>query len=190
MTLLPATATAMTHILVTTGPESSGKTTLAMQLSDTLMAPLVNEASRSYLTRLYSTPGISHYQESDLAQIAMLQHQQELAALQAGPAQLVLDTDLLVIIVWSEAVYGRVAPRIRELFEQSRATTHRSYLLCTPDIPWLPDPLRENPHDRARLFDIYQDKINQLGLNSLTVQGSEAERLALVQHYLTNNPLF
>ena len=35
-----------TEILVTTGPESSGKTTLASQLADYWKTPLVSEASR------------------------------------------------------------------------------------------------------------------------------------------------
>ena len=33
----------------------------------------------------------------------------------------------------------------------------RSYLLLEPDIAWEADPLRENPDDRARLFDRYRE---------------------------------
>ena len=42
----------MTRLLVTTGAEASGKTTLARQLSGALAAPLVLEASRDYLGAL------------------------------------------------------------------------------------------------------------------------------------------
>ena len=37
------------EIVVVTGPESCGKTTLARQLADRWEAPLVNEAARDYL---------------------------------------------------------------------------------------------------------------------------------------------
>jgi hypothetical protein len=36
----------------------------------------------------------------------------------------------------------------------------RHYFLCSPeDIPWQPDPLRENPFDRDRLFAIYEQEL-------------------------------
>ena len=39
----------------------------------------------------------------------------------------------------------------------------RFYLLCKPDIPWESDPLRENPNDRIKLFDIYKMELDNLG---------------------------
>ena len=49
-----------TEILVITGPESSGKTTLAAQLADYWKTPIVAEASRGYLK------GQDSYQQRDL----------------------------------------------------------------------------------------------------------------------------
>ena len=59
------------EIVVITGPESCGKTTLARQLADRWEAPLVNEAARDYLQNKDS------YQESDLLEIAKLQNAME-----------------------------------------------------------------------------------------------------------------
>jgi len=53
-----------TEILVITGPESSGKTTLATQLANYWKTPLVTEASRDYLN------GKDSYQQHDLLKIA------------------------------------------------------------------------------------------------------------------------
>ena len=123
------------EIVVVTGPESCGKTTLAKQLADRLEAPLVNEAARDYLQNKDS------YQKSDLLKIAKLQNamEQEKAALSTD--KLVCDTDLLVILIWSEVKYGRCDPWIRETFENcfNEKSLTRHYILCAPNIPWQKD---------------------------------------------------
>ena len=53
-----------TEVIVITGPESSGKTTLAVQLSAYWKSPCVAEVARSYLKDKIS------YQQSDLLKIA------------------------------------------------------------------------------------------------------------------------
>lgn len=165
------------QILVTTGPESSGKTTLAQALAQTLAAPLVQEASRDYLQDLYARhPGII-YAPGDLLAIAQLQLQREREALQQGPQHLVCDTDLLVILVWSEVKYGNCDPALLALFETSLQQAPRHYLLCDPGIPWEPDPLREHPHGRDWLYQHYLRKVRTLGLDCTEVRGTPALRL-------------
>ncbi len=165
------------HILVTTGPESSGKTTLARDLSAHLAAPLVQEASRDYLNALYARRPGEPYGQHDLLQIALLQLQQEQAALAQQPAKLVCDTDLLVILVWSEVKYGACERTLLHLFEQSLRLAPRHYLLCDHHIPWEPDPLREHPHARAELFQRYHAKLQQLELPFTLVSGTPQQRL-------------
>ena len=171
----------MTRFLVTTGAEASGKTTLAKQLSGALAAPLVTEASRDYLTTLYAKHPGYRYDESDLLHIARLQLTRERQAQRGATPLLVCDTDLLVIVIWSEVVFGRCAPALAKLFEDSLAHTERHYLLCDwRDVPWEPDPLRENPHDRDRLFVRYETKLVELELNYEVVSGTAAQRLQQV----------
>lgn len=180
----PSGPTVLTHILVTTGPESSGKTTLATQLSGLLQAPLVTEASREYLTDLYQRKPGTRYTQQDLLEIARMQHAREQQALQANPQWLVCDTDLLVILIWSEVRFGNCDPALLQLFEEALATNQRTYLLCDPGIPWQPDPLRENPQDRDWLFGLYKARLADFGLASLTLAGAEAERLQRVSQHL------
>lgn len=171
----------MTRFLVTTGAEASGKTTLARQLSGALEAPLVTEASRDYLTALYAKHPDYRYDESDLLHIARLQLTRERQAQRGEIPVLVCDTDLLVIVIWSEVVFGRCAPALQKLFEDSLAHAQRHYLLCDwRDVPWEADPLRENPHDRDRLFARYEAKLKQMELDYQVVSGSAAERLQQV----------
>ena len=168
----------MTRLLVTTGAESSGKTTLARQLSAALKAPLVLEASRDYLTALYARHPGYRYDESDLLHIARLQRTREQQAQRGDEPLLVCDTDPLVIVIWSEVVFGRCAPALMKLLEDALAQMPRYYLLCDWNgIPWEADPLRENPHDRDALFARYRAKLDLLGLDNRIVSGNEEERL-------------
>ncbi len=175
----------MSRLFVTTGPESSGKTTLAEQLGTALAAPLVTEASRDYLTDLYRKKPGYHYQQSDLLGIARLQCKREQQALVDKPALVVCDTDLLVIVIWSEVRYGGVDRELTRLFDESLATAKRTYLLCTPDMPWEADPLRENPRDRNQLFERYRRKLDELGVMYQVMRGNPEERLRATLHSLS-----
>lgn len=167
----------ISRILVTTGPESSGKTTLARDLSLQLGAPMVTEASRDYLSTLYARQPGTAYQQSDLLEIARLQFQREQAALAQELPWLVCDTDLLVIVVWSEVKYGGCDPALLDLFSASLQQAPRHYLLCDHNIPWESDPLREHPFARAQLYQRYLDKLQQLDLAVTAVRGTPQQRL-------------
>ena len=167
----------MTAFLITTGAESSGKTTLATQLAAALNAALVTEASRDYLNARYRVQPGYQYQQDDLLAIARLQHAREQAALETMPPLIVCDTDLLVIIVWSEVKYGHVDPWILDTFAASLQQFPRTYLLCDYNIPWQPDPLREHPQQRPQLFERYCQKLQHYGCRYSHIKGNEALRL-------------
>jgi len=170
-----------TNIIVITGPESSGKTTLATQLSAYWKVPLVKEVARDYLKAIHS------YQQHDLLEIAKKQHKQEQSFLSHGSEKIVCDTDLLVIMIWSEVKYGSCDPWIYNTFENSieQKTSSRYYYLCDSNIPWEADQLRENPNNRHELFNLYVQKIKQYGLEHMIVTGEPLERLQKT----LNNPL-
>ena len=165
-----------TEILVTTGPESSGKTTLASQLADYWKTPLVSEASRDYLKEKNS------YQQHDLLEIAKQQHKQEQTVLSYLPEKIICDTDLLVIMIWSEVRYGHCDSWIYSTFENSikKNSFCRHYYLCDSNIPWQADPLRENPHNRDELFDLYLKKLKEYELDYKIVKGKSRQRLQQV----------
>ena len=142
-------------VIVITGPESSGKTTLATQLSSYWKAPLIAEVARDYLADKH------FYQQCDLLEIAKQQHEEESKTLSHFPNRIVCDTDLLVIMIWSEFKYGSCDPWIYEAFEHcmARNSTNRHYYLCDSNIPWQADPLRENPNNRNQLFELYLEKL-------------------------------
>jgi len=160
--------TARSRTLCLTGPESTGKTTLARGLAERLGATLVEEVARKYLERR------PRYAPADLLTIATLQVEAEARARSAADGLLICDTDLTVIQVWWEEKFGDVPEELHAALE---ARTERAYLLLEPDLPWVPDPLRENPADRYRLFARYQALLDSGPFPSRVVSGSGAQRL-------------
>ncbi len=159
----------MTDIIAIVGPESAGKTTLAVALAGHFGAPWVAEYARAWLA------GRQDYAERDVERIGKGQMAAEAAALHLRPTRLVLDTDLLVILVWWREKYG---PPPAWLTDALARRPRRRYLLTRPDLPWAPDPLRESPRDRERLFAIYQAELVARGEQFGIVAGAGDARLA------------
>ena len=88
---------------------------------------------------------------------------------------MVCDTDLITVRIWSEEKFGRCDPWIMEQIIHRR---YHHWLLCSPEgIVWEPDPLRENPHDRERLFQRHMDLLDALGKPYSVLRGDPQDRL-------------
>lgn len=157
-------------IVVVTGPESSGKTTLANQLAEYFDWPLLPELAREYLT------GKSRYGPGDLLTLAKQQAASEADLDEHG----ILDTDWQTLYIWWQEKFG---PAPDSLVQRYANAPRRMYLLCKPDLPWEADALRENPDDRDRLFDLYyRDCVNRR-LSWAPVAGlAEARFAAALSH--------
>jgi NadR type nicotinamide-nucleotide adenylyltransferase len=142
-----------TKKIIITGPESSGKTTLARQLAESLGAPWVPEYARHYFEA-----GPQTYQASDILRIAELQFLQQTARYQQGPDFLICDTGFLVLKIWLAVKFGQTNEWLDQQFLQDPVDL---YLLCQPNIPWEDDPLRENPTDRDQLFELYLSTLKE-----------------------------
>lgn len=153
--------------IVITGPESSGKTTLSTALADHFGVSLVQEMAREYLI---NAGGM--YEMQDLDSIALEQVRAEDKIISENNRILLCDTDILTIKIWAEDKFGRSSKMILDLMARNRVDL---YLLCHPDIPWEPDPLRENPHDRDRILDIYKKELESYRYRPIF--GSHDDRL-------------
>lgn len=156
-----------------TGPEASGKSRLTEALGKKWNAPWVPEYAREYLSAL-DRP----YQEEDILRIGQQQWklQQNMQQLTRAPF-LFCDTGFLVLKIWMEFRYGKVHPWIEEQFVKTPAHV---YLLCRPDIPWEPDPLREHPQQRAELFALYVESLEAYQKPYRIIEGTDfKERLDL-----------
>ena len=160
-------------IICLTGPESSGKTTLAKQIAIHFEASLVPEIARSYLEERYKR-GITRYRRTDLIKIAKLQIIAEEKALTENKDLVICDTDLLVLRIWHEEKYGFVDPSIKEMMKNMR---ERYYLVTTPDIPWEKDVLRESKDDRGRLLQRHVKLLSESNSYFKKVSGNQQFRL-------------
>ncbi len=149
--------------IVITGPESSGKSKLAAQLADAFGKVWVPEFARQYLDDL-DRPYIA----DDLLEIARGQVALEDKMAAHANGALFLDTSLEVVKIWSEFRFGFCH---QWTLEQLRLRRPDHYLLCLPDLPWEPDPQRENPNDRDTLLGIYRRELTSLGVTFSEVWG-------------------
>ena len=151
-----------------TGPRQAGKTTLATALAKVLETCLVPEFSRAYLE------GLSRkYEYNDLKNICLGQKTWEHWYEKKYPSQiLICDTDWTVIRIWE---FFRFGTTLWTKHEMPHPNTH--YLLCSPDMPWSPDPLREDPENRAALFALYHQLLTETQANFSILQGNTSQRL-------------
>jgi NadR type nicotinamide-nucleotide adenylyltransferase len=157
-------------IVVITGAESTGKSVLTKQLSQHFYAHFYPEYAREYLER--SGPV---YTREDVEQIARVQMEQMNEATKYQTACVFFDTWLIITKVWFEVVFGKVPAWIPEAIEKAPVDL---FLLCENDIPWVPDPLRENGGDmRQKLLEMYKTNIAEFGFNYKTITGTGVERL-------------
>ncbi len=152
-----------------TGTESSGKTTLAQSLSKHYSCPWVPEYARQYLQERKG-----EYQFEDLESISSGQLELEQQFVNGSPSKLILDTDQAVLYVWSIHKYGRVAKPIESRLKAQQGALH---LLCSPDIAWEADPLRESASERTVLFEKYKDTLNTFHLQYIIIEGQGEDRL-------------
>ena len=159
----------MTLRIVLAGPESTGKSSLTVHLAQRFRVPCAMEYARLYLEKNgpdYDYDLLLHLSRGHLA------YQRERVP-DIAPVGL-FDTDLLNYKIWCEVVYGRCHAEILAALEQE---TNHAYLLCAPDLPWTPDPLRENPDDREKLFDLHVREIERLNRPYCVIEGLGDDRL-------------
>jgi len=159
----------MVKRIAITGPESTGKSWLASRLAEEFNTIWVTEYAREYLEKNGADYGFD-----DILQIAKGQKRQEELLLEDANKFLFSDTDPIVTKIWSEVVYNKCDPWI-----ENEIATHPYdlYLICYPDLPWEPDPLRENPDNRLELFELYLEELSTKGYNFKIVKGVGEERL-------------
>ncbi len=178
----------MNHSLarvVVIGPESTGKSTLSEGLAGHYGTCWCPEFARAYLHGQGRGYGYDNLLEIARGQLELEEGYAEkaLSLWAAKPPHertsrplLFIDTDMYVMKVWSEFVFGKCHPWILDRIAERR---YDLYLLCHTDLPWVQDELREypDPSTRMELFRIYRDHMANQPVPWADIKGSHGERL-------------
>ncbi len=159
----------MLRRIAITGPESTGKSELAQQLAEHYNSSWVPEFARQYLLDLNRD-----YRLDDVSFIAENQEKLIHEAFAGSSDYVFADTEMLVCAVWADFVFGHIPQAIRLRLDRQQFDL---YLLCYPDLPWEPDPLREHPTQRMELFNIYEAWLKQLNWKYAIIKGIGSQRL-------------
>lgn len=155
------------------GPESTGKTTLAARLAAHFETVWVEEYMRDYLQRKWDLYN-KVCQPADLIPIAKGQMLRENQKAKEANRILFCDTDLLELKVYSEAYYnGYVNPL---LLKHALNNWYNLYFLTNIDMPWVPDDLRDKPHDREGMFKRFESTLKLHKRPYILLKGGEEER--------------
>lgn len=157
-------------IIVITGAESTGKSTLTEALAGHFNAPFIPEIARDYVEKLNR-----HYNYEDVEKIAEIQVEQLKRLKGSDHPFIFLDTWLVITKIWFEVVYNKIP----DWFDtEIQNTPIDLFLVCQPDLPWKPDPVRENGgKQRILLHNKYIETIKKYNYKYALVDGSGNERI-------------
>lgn len=166
--------------IVLTGPESTGKTTLSEQLSAHYNTIHIPEFAREYIEDLNRK-----YNFDDVVKIAQKQIQFLKKENNSGINNLIfIDTGLIITKIWFQEVYNKVPEFIEEALNTIKIDL---YLLCYPDIKWVPDRVRENGGEkRLDLFNKYKKELENYKFNYFIIKGDEESRFLSAKNYLSS----
>lgn len=167
--------------VVVFGPESTGKTTLSMELANHYNTVWVPEYARTYLQKKWdATRKIC--EPEDLLPIAEGQMKLENALAQETNSVLICDTDLLETKVYSEAYYLGYCDPILEKY--ALENTYDLYFLTYIDTPWELDDLRDKPNERESMFQAFESALITNNRPYVLLEGNKKERLETAVTYI------
>ncbi len=168
--------------IVIIGAESTGKSTLCQNLAKHYKTEWVREYAREYLLKNgtdYTFENLLDVAKGQLTGEQLAVDSWQLANHQSSTFNfqpLFIDTDMYVMKVWCEFVFGKCHHWILNRIVERK---YDLYLLCNIDAPWVKDELREYPDlaTREKLYHHYKDLMVNQNVPWVDINGSYEERL-------------
>ena len=160
-------------IIIITGPESTGKTTIAQALAKHLNGIYIPELARNYIAGLNRK-----YTYSDILTIAEQQRDEfnKIVKSDKSPGIYIIDTYLILTKIWFLWNSGKFPDWIDNSINDSKLAL---YLLCNTELEWIPDSVRENGGEaREKLFNEYQKELEKNSFSYKIISGKNNSRIA------------
>ena len=158
---------------ILTGPECTGKTTLAKRLAKDFKTLWNPEFVRIYLDKRFKyiqSYTIYHYELSNIASGQVIS---EYHLAKQASRLLVCDTNILSNIVYIKYYFKIVPAWLERLFNSNN---QGFYILLSPNIPFEKDPQREGDKSRQLLFKIFKKTLETHHLPFIIIDDFEKEK--------------
>lgn len=171
--------TSKTIKIILTGPESTGKTTLAQQLSKFYNTKWYPEFARAYIANLNRD-----YTFEDVVKISKKQIETFKNIEDVDNKFVFFDTGLIISKIWFKERYKKVPVFLEDAINLINFDLH---LLCYPDIKWVSDKVRENGGaKRIDLFYKYKEELEKKSFNYFIIKGNEEDRFASAKKIISS----
>lgn len=154
--------------VVITGPESTGKTTLAKRLAEHYQTAWAPEYGWDYVEQISR-----ELVRDDFLKIAQGQIDSEERLAEQANRVLICDTDLMVTRFFSEAYTGYCDPGVMELEKARRYDFH---LLLETDVPYIEHEQRRHPHLRGYFRERFLTELSVRHIPFRIISGNWDER--------------
>ena len=160
--------------IVLFGPESTGKTTISLQLAEHYNTVWAPEFARKYLQDKWNNERKT-CENSDLIPISIGQMKSENKLAKKADKILICDTDLLETKVYSESYYGGIVDP--DLDKYALENKYDLYFLTYIDTNWEADDLRDKPNERQEMFETFEKALIKYNRPYLILKGDKKTRL-------------
>lgn len=157
------------------GPESTGKSSMAVRLAEYYHTAWVPEVARELITTNQFT--LEDIERIGYAQVARTDEKMKVAN-----KILFCDTDLITTEIYSQYYLNKVPPI---LYDLQRQIPMDYYFFFEIDVPWVDDGMRDlkSPDQRRAMRDRFEKALTQRKLSYFFVKGTWQERFeGIVRH--------
>ncbi|HEX8038076.1 MAG TPA: ATP-binding protein [Chryseosolibacter sp.] len=157
------------------GPESTGKTVMARRMAEVFQTGYVPEVAREMITS-------NDFSLDDIIRIGRAQNARVLEKVKTANRILFCDTDVITTQIYSQQYLHEVPAVLLELEKQVR---YDQYFFFFPDVPWLPDGLRDLGHKREEMTLAFRTALEKRKIPFIEVKGSYEERERFLIDYVS-----